>query len=41
MFLHLQDRRISELTPIAGMKAVKNPTEIQGMKNAHVCKFMC
>ncbi|KRT78593.1 Peptidase [Oryctes borbonicus] len=27
---------LTEITPIALMKAVKNPTEIRGMKNAHV-----
>lgn len=29
-------QRLTALTPIAALKAVKNPTEIQGMKEAHV-----
>lgn len=31
-----ESRRILKLTPIALMKAIKNPVEVQGMKNAHV-----
>jgi len=29
-------RRTMKLTPIALMKALKNPVEIQGMENAHI-----
>ncbi|OQR77576.1 xaa-Pro aminopeptidase 1-like, partial [Tropilaelaps mercedesae] len=42
-----EERRILEESPIQLMKAVKNPTEIEGMKKAHIrdaaamCEFMC
>lgn len=29
-------RRLSQLSPVAKLKAMKNPVEIQGMKNAHI-----
>ncbi|XP_050729076.1 xaa-Pro aminopeptidase 1-like isoform X2 [Eriocheir sinensis] len=31
-----KDKRLSKLSPIATMKAIKNPTEIQGMEACHV-----
>jgi len=30
------DRQLVKLTPISLMKAVKNPVEVQGMKNCHI-----
>ena len=35
-----QRLRLSQPSPIAVMKAVKNATEIQGMRNAHVSLFV-
>lgn len=29
-----EERQIVQLTPLALMKAIKNPTEVDGMKNA-------
>ena len=31
-----KNRRVSKLSPIPLMKAIKNETEIEGMKQAHV-----
>ena len=34
----IQARRLSEISPVAKLKAIKNDVEIEGMKNAHVSK---
>ena len=35
----LQKKRLVHITPVAEMKAIKNPVEIQGMINAHVSEL--
>ena len=37
--LYLQKRLLSDPCPIALMKAVKNETELKGMKYSHVCNL--
>lgn len=34
-----KNRIVDKLSPISMLKAVKNPTEIQGMKDAQVCIY--
>ncbi|XP_046850039.1 xaa-Pro aminopeptidase 1-like isoform X2 [Xenia sp. Carnegie-2017] len=42
-----KNRRVAEMSPVARLKAIKNPVEIRGMKNAHIkdatalCQFFC
>ncbi|CAB3987481.1 Hypothetical predicted protein [Paramuricea clavata] len=42
-----KERRVSEMSPVAKLKAIKNAVEIEGMKNAHIrdatalCEYFC